>query len=120
MKHKLSLKPHLIYASYINEEAHRWRNNVCGTTCDNDAFYGFVLSYEPNNKTAKDLVNEYEHTYIMQYAYLYNEMTLHNKGCLRLFNDGEIRYMFNLPDKNGILFDGVNKINEYFTGVLKN
>ena len=50
----------------------------------------------------------------------YNEMTHHNKGGLRLFNDGEIRYMFNLPDKNGILFDGVNKVNEYFTGVLKN
>ena len=70
MKHELSLKPKLIYVSYINEEAHRGGNNVGVTTCDYDAFYGFALSYEPNNKTAKYLVNEYAQTHIMQYAYL--------------------------------------------------
>lgn len=69
MKHKLSLKPHLIYASYINEEAHRWRNNVCGTICDNDAFYGFVLSRNLYNNAIKNLINEYTQTLQRQYSY---------------------------------------------------
>lgn len=69
MKHKLSLKPHLIYASYINEEAHRWRNNVCGTTFDYDAFYGLALSRNLYNNAIKNLINEYTQTLQRQYSY---------------------------------------------------
>ena len=87
MKHKLSLKSHLIYASYINEEAHRWRNNVSETTCDNDAFYGLAISSKPYNNGIKDLIGENIQTPQMHYAYQYSEMTRYNKGCSRSFND---------------------------------
>lgn len=67
MKHELSLNPKLIYASYINEEAHRWRNNISGTTCDNDAFYGLALSSTPFYKATNEY-NEYTQTSQMQYV----------------------------------------------------
>ncbi len=73
MKHELSLKPKLIYVSYINEEAHRWRNNVGGTTCNYDTFYGLALSSKSFDKVTKDLINEYTQTFQIQYVSRYNE-----------------------------------------------
>lgn len=90
MKHELSLKPKLVYVSYINDEAHRWCNNVGGTTCENDAFYGLAISSKPYNNGIKDLINEYTQTPKMQYSDQCIEMTLPNKDCLLSFTDKKI------------------------------
>lgn len=87
MKHELSLKSKIIYVSCINKEAHRWRKNVSGTTCENDVFYGLAISSKLFNKATKNLIGENTQTLKMHYAYQYSEMTLYYKGCLRSFND---------------------------------
>lgn len=66
MKHELSLKSKIIYVSYINQEAHRGGNNVGGTTCDSDTFYGLAISSKPYNIVIKDLIGENTQTPKMQ------------------------------------------------------
>lgn len=90
MKHELSLKSKIIYVSCINKEAHRWRNNVSGTTCENDVFYGLAISSKPYNNGIKDLIGENIQTHKMQYSYQYSKMTLCKKDCLLSFTDKKI------------------------------
>lgn len=109
------LRPKLIYAFRINDDAHKGCLKVGEASFDNDDIFGLAPNSKVLNEAAKKRINQYTQTAGITYELLYTELAIYSSNnATYAFNDKEVH---NVLERSGIkkkTFDIEHKANEWF------
>lgn len=109
------LRPKLIYAFRINDDAHKGCLKVGEASFNNDDIFGLAPNSKVLNEAAKKRINQYTQTAGITYELLYTELAIYSSNnATYAFNDKEVH---NVLERSGIkkkTFDIEHKANEWF------
>lgn len=94
------LRPKLIYAFRINDDAHKGCLKVGEASFDNDDIFGLAPNSKVLNEAAKKRINQYTQTAGIKYELLYTELAIYSSNnATYAFNDKEVH---NVLERSGI------------------